>query len=366
MIIGVDSRELEGKTTGVGTYLQHILEHFVVPKGVELQLFFKNEIPPSVERIKAAQSILIHSDRSNVAWQQIDLNRELVRRKVNLFFSPNGSCPWFFGGVQVITVHDLSFFRNPEWFRWKERISRKLNTLLSVKEADRIYVDSDHVAGELGSRLGVSASRIRIIPLGIVPKSRDPQKRKDLRHQYGFSGRKLILYAGSIFNRRHLPVLLKAFAQLPQECELVVIGENRTYPFQDLPSIAGGLGIQQRVKFLEYVPSELLDSYYRMADVFVYLSSYEGFGIPPMEAMSYGIPTVLTRTPAMDTVYEEAACFTASISPADVAESLQLCLFDEPQRIQYQEAGIRLADRHRWENTAESIMKDWEHFLWRQ
>lgn len=362
MIIGIDGRELEGKPTGVGIYLRSILQRLRLPAGAQLQIYFKREVPPNLEGIKA-ELILLPSQDSNLIWQQRTLSSQLRHRGVKLFFSPSNSGPWFFKGINVITVHDLSYFRYPEWFSLKERASRKLNTHLSVRQADRIYVVSNYVGKEIQERFHVAASRILVTSNGVTKKQLDPRHRQILRKSYGHDGDKIVLYVGSIFNRRHIPELIQAMFLVEASTQLVVIGENRTYPYQDLRALVRQLNLEPRVKLLDYVSEKLLQDYFQMADLFVYLSDYEGFGIPPLEAMSYGIPVVLSSTPAMNEIFREAAYFVKSVSPEEVSGAIRRCLEAGPENDRLRRCGRELANHYTWEETACTVSSDWEQLL---
>src|SRR5262249_15913523 len=113
---------------------------------------------------------------------------------------------------------------------------------------------------------------------------------------------------------------------------------------------------------LEYVSDKVLHDYYQMADYFVYLSEYEGFGIPPLEAMSYDLPVIVSRTPAMDEIFREAALFVDQISPDAVQSAIQK-LENADVRLPFIEAGRKLVDQYSWERTARIISEDCERLL---
>jgi len=360
VVIGIDGRELEGKPTGVGSYLGNVLRNMEPGANFRMQIFFKNEIPP-LDAIDA-EPVLLRSGSRNLLWQNGTLARELNNRNVRLFFTPTANSISFFSGIQAITIHDLSHFQHPEWFRLRERWVRRFSARRAVRRAERIYVVSNHVRGEIIQRFGISSDKILLTPNGVEQRNPDPESRFALRKSYGYGSGKIILYVGSIFQRRHLPVVIEAMKKLGEDVKLVVIGENRTYPRMDLPSIAHKHSVTQRVSFLEYVPSKVVQDYYGMADAFVYLSTYEGFGIPPLEAMSYGVPAVISRTPAMDEVYKGCAEF-AAIHPDAVAESLQRVLCDQALRENLIQAGFEKVQHSRWRDTANVIRNDWEHLI---
>jgi len=295
-------------------------------------------------------------------WQQWKLRKELIRRKVNLFFSPSNSSPLYFPGIQAVTIHDLSYFREPAWFSLKERLSRQFTTASSVRHADRVYAVSDHVRMEITRRFRLPAAAVMVTPNGVTRKKIDSLSRKMLRESYQIGTRKIILYVGLILNRRHVPTLIQAMPSLSEDYQLVIIGKNRTFPPQDLTEIARTTGVENRVQVLEYVSDKVLHDYYQMADFFVYLSEYEGFGIPPLEAMSYDVPVIISRTPAMDEIFHDAAFFADEISPQAVQSAIQQ-LANLDVRAPLIEAGRRLVEKYSWERTAAIISEDWERLL---
>ena len=362
MRIAIDGRELEGKPTGVGNYLLNILQHIELPPDFQLQIFFKNEIPAGLPA--RVEPVLLPSNKSNLAWLHTILASELRRRNTKLFFSPTPNCIPFFSGIQAATIHDLSYYNHPEWFHQRERWVRRISTRYAIHKAKRVYVVSDYVRGEIQNRFGKAvAEKLKITPNAVNPKTIDPELRKSLRTSYGYDSSKIILYVGSVFQRRHIPLLMRALSRLEPDVKLVIIGENRTFPFVNLKAEAQKSSVEPRVVFLEYATSQTVEDYYRMADVFVYLSTYEGFGVPPLEAMSYGVPVVLSRTPAMDEIYAYSVLFVPELRSASVSESLRACLTDLPLREQLIESGFGLVERSKWSDTAKVISNDWEQLL---
>jgi glycosyltransferase involved in cell wall biosynthesis len=360
MIIGIDGRELEGKATGVGSYLLNILREMEVPSRFRLQVFFKNEIPPLPEC--SVEPVLLASQQRNFFWQNGILSRELKRRSVKLFFTPTANSILFFDEIQTVAIHDLSYFNYPAWFRPQERMVRRFCAKQAAHKAERIYVISDYVRKEIVSRFGIDERKVLLTPIGVQERKIDPKNREILRKSYDLENRKIVLYVGSIFQRRHLPVLIEAMKSMKEEVHLIVIGENRTFPHQDLQEIARKHSVDSRITFLEYAASKVVEDYYQMADAFVYLSTYEGFGIPPLEAMSYGLPVVISKTPAMDEVYARSAEF-AEINPQAVLESLNRVLYDNTLREMLVGAGLEQVKRSRWIDTARLILQDWEQLL---
>jgi len=165
----------------------------------------------------------------------------------------------------------------------------------------------------------------------------------------------LVLFVGSLFNRRRLPDLIAAFARattaLPQ-ARLVIVGDNRTWPRQDLRGIAKTEGVEARTEFLSYIPEEALASLYARASVFAFFSEYEGFGLTPLEAMSSGVPPVVLDTPVAREVYAEAAFYVQPGDIAGAARLLERLLTDTGAARHVLERAPAVLSRYSWEETA--------------
>lgn len=362
MIIGIDARELEGKLTGVGVYLREILRRIQLPADSQLLLFFRTAIPAAAADLPGIP-VVLSPGKGNFLWQQWTLCRAATARGVHLLFSPGYSLPWHFRGRQAVTVHDISFFRRPDWFSTKERIARQLATAISLRQADRIYTVSQFVKDEIAARFRIPPDRIVVTPNGVTAKASDPLQRERMRAEHGYANDKIILYVGSIFNRRRLPLLIEAVKHLNPHYRLVVIGENRTYPRADLPAEARRHGVEHRVQFLGFAPDEVVEQYYRMADVLVYLSDYEGFGIPPLEAMSYGVPAVVSAAPAMSSIFQDSAAMLEEPIAEGLARTIDRIVSNPTESERLVQKGYELADRYSWENTARILSQDWEQIL---
>ena len=153
---------------------------------------------------------------------------------------------------------------------------------------------------------------------------------------------RLVLFVGSVFNRRHLPDLIRAFKPIATRhpgARLEIVGDNRTYPHEDLPAIAAAEGIASRVSIRPYVSDADLAELYGRARAFSLLSEYEGFGHPPLEALGSGVPSVLLDTDVAREVCGDAALYVARGDIAGTTAALNSLLFDEDVRQRVLEAG---------------------------
>jgi alpha-1,3-rhamnosyl/mannosyltransferase len=194
---------------------------------------------------------------------------------------------------------------------------------------------------ELVEHLGVTPSKIRVIPPGVQPPSGGTTPRHDAR----------LLYVGSIFNRRHVPELIEGFSRLASRhpaARLEIVGDNRTRPHQDLIALAGRHP-HARVHARSYVSDDELAALYARARAFAFLSDYEGFGMTPLEALAAGVPIAVLDTPVAREIYGPAALYLASPEPSLIEEALARLLHDEAERTRILAAAADVLGRYSWQ-----------------
>jgi glycosyltransferase involved in cell wall biosynthesis len=349
MRIAIDARELSGRPTGVGRYLQHLLHEWARGGLPHTFTLYSHDgrlaIPPGL----AAEVALVPGS-GGTAWEQGALARAVRRDRPGVFFAPGYTGPLRCGCPSVIAIHDVSFAAHPEWFRWREGARRRWLARLSARRAHTVLTISTFSRDEIVRHLGVPAARVRVIPLGVgidVP-GRDPA-----------AAEPLVLYVGSIFNRRHLPELIAGFGQLASrraDVHLEIVGENRTWPAQDLAADAARTGAGDRIRVRDWVSDMELAGLYRRASAFAFLSEYEGFGLTPLEALAAGIPPVVLDTPVAREVYGPAAIYVATPGPAAIARALAEALDRGRARDEVLRAAPDVLARYRWRDTAEATL----------
>jgi glycosyltransferase involved in cell wall biosynthesis len=173
-----------------------------------------------------------------------------------------------------------------------------------------------------------------------------------------------VLYSGSLFNRRHVPDLIRAFARVAAErpaARLIIVGDDRSHPPQPLEPLIASLGLSPQVTLRRYVPDEELAQLYRRARVFAFLSEYEGFGFTPLEALQAGVPIVVADTPVAREIYGEAAVFVKVGDVAGCAVALARLLDDEGAREGVLARAPAVLARYSWEKAAAETLRAIEH-----
>jgi glycosyltransferase involved in cell wall biosynthesis len=164
-----------------------------------------------------------------------------------------------------------------------------------------------------------------------------------------------VLTVGSVLNRRCLPVLIQAASLLARRhpgLVLDVVGDNRTHPRQDLALLAERAGLHARIRLSGFVSDEDLADRYAAADVAVFLSEYEGFGLPALEAAARGVPLVVSARPSLGEIFAEAALTVEPTDAAAVAAAVDRVIADGGTRARLRDRGLALAARHSWAETA--------------
>jgi glycosyltransferase involved in cell wall biosynthesis len=354
--IGVDAREILGDATGVGRYLAELLRRWTARADASARRFVLYA-PAHISLSLPAgttESRIIGSGRGTW-WEQTSLRTAVRRDPLNVFFAPAYTAPLGLTVPLAVTIHDVSFLAHPEWFRLREGLRRRWLTRRAAASASVIFTVSEFSRAEIERFLRVQPSRIRVIPQGVTARHR-PAAQPEARER-------LVLYVGSLFNRRRLPHLIEAFAQGTRDmpdARLVIVGDDRTWPPQDLRAAAAAQGISRRVEMHNYVDEQRLASLYARASVFVFLSEYEGFGLTPLEALAARIPIVVLDTSVAREVYGPAAVYVAADDIAGTARAIRSMLTDPAAAAATLEHGQDIVERYSWDRAADLTLSEIE------
>jgi glycosyltransferase involved in cell wall biosynthesis len=344
MRIGVDARELCGKSTGVGRHLSGLLHAWANDARASQHTFVFYAHDPVTTPLTNAQ-VRVIPGAPGTAWEQRSLPAAIRHDDLDVFFAPGYTSPLTLKTPTVVLVHDVSFVVHPEWFRWKEGLRRRTLTRLSSRRARLVLTVSEFARREIMTCFGLAAERVRCIYPGVTPLASGP----------GGPSEPLVLFVGSVFNRRHLPDLIRAFKPIAKACgdaRLAIVGDNRTYPHEDLAAIAAMENIASRVSVRSYVPDAELADLYGRARAFAFLSEYEGFGHPPLEALSSSVPSVLLETDVAREVCGDAAVYVHNGDLAATTHALNGLLFDAALRTRVLKAAPPVLARYSWSRAA--------------
>jgi glycosyltransferase involved in cell wall biosynthesis len=344
MHIAIDGRELAGRPTGVGRYLRGLLDAWSRDDRARQHSWVVCAHEAVSTPIGEPRLL---PGRGGTFWEQVTFTGAVRREGADVLFAPGYTAPLKAAVPVALTIHDVSYFAHPEWFRPREGLRRRMLTARSVAAARVVLTDSEFSKREIVAHLGVSAERIRVIYPGLARRS--PATRLNRRSD------PLVLFAGSIFNRRRVPDLIRGFSRVSRQhpdARLEIVGDDRTYPPQDLAALVAKEKLDGRVTLRAYVDEAQLADLYARARVFAFLSEYEGFGLTPLEAMRAGVPPMVLDTPVAREVCGEAALYVPSSGPDDVAAGLSRLLSDEHERARLIEASAAVLQRYQWDVAA--------------
>lgn len=377
MHIGIVAYEMEGRRSGVGRYLEGLLQglgelvarcHRVREAGSwRFTLFFKGDAEGEYLELPAGlggvdlHAVFDHRPEARpILWEQTRLPFLLREHNLDFLFSPAYSLPPFAGVPRMFTLHDLSFEHLPDEFSWRERWRRRHLARLAATRATRILTDTRRVARDVERTYDVPRSKIGIVPLAVdrrffdAPEEPDEATARRLR-ELGVRP-PYLLQLGSILPRRRVGLLLEAFHLLVETVEtgdadqglrLVLAGADRLPGEGELEErirrAVRGMEGEGRIVRIPWVEEDLLPALYAGAEASVYLSTYEGYGLPPLESLAAGTPAVVSSGLALDDIWPDYP-FRVELELESVHRGLRRVLEHERPEAVAEVARRRLAE----------------------
>ncbi len=396
--IGVVAYEMEREPTGVGRYTEELLTALCrAPRaeGWRLRLYFKGDpfehplwAGPAGGGCRCEAVFDRRPGAHPVLWEQFRLPGLLRREQPDVVFSPGYSLPRTAGLPSLVTIHDLSFEHLPADFGFRELRRRRYLARRAARAATRVLTDTRRTAADLRQRYGLPADRVAVVPLGVSSRfaaAREPagtreRKRDRVLAELGVR-QPYVLVLGSILPRRRLDLVLRAFGRLLCEpgpggsgseggsgnldqLRLVIAGRNQLPRRGELDRLIRSGDWRERVVRLGYVDDDLLPALYARALGTVYVSDYEGYGLPPLESLAAGVPVLVSDAPALTDLWPEYPLRCARLEIDELTEGLRRLLLDgEARRLAMTEGPdrVRLLT---WDRAAERFA-DQVEAVWR-
>ena len=374
MRIGVDVRVLMDKHySGISEYTANLLDALLrISRDDQWRLFY-NSWDDLSDRMAVWQkdNTLVRASR----WPNKIFNYALQKGinypkldqflgGVDVFWSPHFNftslSPRPSGPKKIITVHDLSFLRYPEYFSVRKNIwHRSLGVVKAIKETEAVVAVSENTKQDIIELTGIPAEKVKVIYSGknVSGKNVSADVCDEVRKKFGI-GHNFLLYVGNIEPRKNIAGLIAAFNILKSfqdslffKTELVIAGAPgwknrriyqawRTSPYRS------------SIKFLGYVDQAEKEALYSSAKVFVYPSFYEGFGFPPLEAMTYGLPVVCSHASSLPEVVGRAAVMVNPYKPEEIAYGIREIMVDDRLREDLISRGCQRSGLFSWDRAA--------------
>jgi glycosyltransferase involved in cell wall biosynthesis len=302
-----------------------------------------------------------------VLWEQLVQPPQLWRESIDLLHSLAFVQPVILPCAGVITIYDLSFFLYPQRFQPWRRLYLKWGTGYSARKARRIIAISNSTKHDITELLKVPEGKVDVVRCG-VDEDFHPIEDKGLldglRSKRRLPGQ-MILFVGTIEPRKNLITLLRSYALLRQRIQAppLVIGGPKGWHHEEVFTQAQELGLREHVIFPGYIPREELPLWYNAADLFIYPSLYEGFGLPPLEAMACGTPVIASNTSSLPEVVGDAGMLVHPDGVEDMAEAMKRVLSDPELRVEMARRGLSRARMFSWQRAATETVQVYDRAM---
>lgn len=343
------------RSAGIHAYIINLLRQLQPDSDLRyLALTGPGALPEGISMPVQQTKLPTHRPEIRILWEQSRLPWELLRHKASLLHAPAFVGPLWAPCPQIITILDLGFLRHPEFFRRGNRSYLQLLTRLSAKRAAAIITISKFSAQEIAALLGAAPERIHVIYPGVEARFHPlpPAEVTRFRQEQNIPER-FILYLGTLEPRKNLLTLVQAFARLRDPALHLVLAGGKGWLYEPLFAEVERLQLNDRVHFPGYIPAETQTLWYNAATVLAYLSSYEGFGLPVVEALACGTPVVAANSSSLPEAAGDAALLVPPHDVDVIVASLERVLSDATLRETLRERGLGHAARFNWQDVAQ-------------
>lgn len=366
MNIGIDARALGPKICGVSRVAMSLIQALGQIDKINSYVIYTNtltEIPglPANFRIVATGC-----NRMNALYDY-RFYRYMLQNDLDLLHVMHSWLPLFIPRrvKKLVTIHDIftvtdpNFFAKRRPFHWIFRCYFWVLTWLTAVRTDVIITISRYCAEEIKRVFNLKDKKFEIVynSPGIMPEG-------DSSRNAVLGDREYLFYLGNFRSYKNVPTLVEGYAHFlkstGRNVELVLAGNDDS---TQMRALCAKLGLGDRVHFFHRPSDESVDNLYRNARAFIFPSLYEGFGIPPIEAMSYGVPVIISDAAALVETSGDAALVFDRTSPKDLAAKISLLLNDADLRNNLVRRGYECASRYTWENSAKQLKSVYESFM---
>lgn len=345
-IIYVNARFLTQKITGVQRFAVEISKTLKL-SNCEIVWIAPNAILPQNQQLANDLNVHCVGKSSGHYWEQVELVKYLKSVGSPQLINLCNTAPLLYKN-QLVTIHDLAFLVYPQWFSLPFRLVYRFLIPQIAKRSKQIVTVSNFSKHEIIRLLKISEQKISVVYNGVTSLYS-----KELE---SFGTGKYVLFVGSLDPRKNLLTLIEAIKLIPEDIQLKVLGGMGKSFNQNILNIRGSLN--DRIQFLGYVNDEDLAKYYKNALCFVYPSHYEGFGLPPLEAQTYGIPVIVSDIPVFHEVYGDSVMYINQLSHKSIAQGIcRIYDMDSKELEELKFRSLENCQKYNWINSGLSFLK---------
>lgn len=374
MKIGIDCRLYSSRFTGIGRYTHELVDHLIkindtLKRTHEIVLFFNQPeysafTPPN----PAIKKVLVNAPHYSLK-EQTHFLKDLNKEKCDVVHFPHFNVPIFYRKPYIVTIHDLtlSLFPGRKMTKWYHRLGYHLTIKNAVKKAKKVIAVSNNTKQDIVSHLKIPEEKISVIHNGINPQFRlveDIKQVEKTLKKYDIK-KNFLLYTGVWRNHKNLTGLIEAFNILKTEKKLdlnLVITGNPDPNYPEVLKTIKELKLGKDVLMPGLVSEEELVHLYNGATIYTFPSFYEGFGLPPLEAMRCGTPVAASNNSSIPEVCgEDNAVFFNPKDPQDIAEKIEMLYKDVELQASLMFKGMQHSQKFSWETMAKKTYEIIKH-----
>jgi len=358
--IGIDARKLHD--FGIGTYIRNLLRQLArLDRDTEFVLFSRPDDRDWLAALGENFRPVAETSRNYSVSEQLRIPLAIRREGVTLFHAPHYVLPPLVSCRSVVTIHDCIHLMFPQYL--PNRLAHtyaRASISLAARRATRVLTVSESSKRDILRFVDAPADKIDVIynaydeRFGVEPGEDEVAR---VRERYQLHD-EFVLYAGNVKPHKNLERLIEAFDLVRRRgldhVKLVLIGDEIS-KYAALRRAVHQYRLHKYVRFLGYMPEETLAVMYRLAGVFVFPSLYEGFGLPPLEAMASGTPVVTSNVSSLPEVAGDAAVLVDPYDPQAIADGIHRVLTDEGLRRDLRRKGLARAHQFSWEQSARRV-----------
>jgi glycosyltransferase involved in cell wall biosynthesis len=364
MRIGLDAKRAFLNNSGLGSYSRNLISAMCAyfPES-EFMLYTTRTNPdlfsPSFPNVRVRAPKTLLQRKLHPAWRSYGIPKLLVSDGIDIYHGLSHELPFRFPADKVksvVTIHDLIFLRLPGLYNAFDRYIYERKTRYACQKADRIIAISRQTADDIVEFFGADRSKIEVIYQGCHPgfyQPLSPEEKAALRIKYELPA-SYILYVGTIEERKNLLNLVRAMDEGHIDLPLVVIGRKKAYAAEVLQYLGKHRSV--RVFFQNLIANTDLPGFYQLADIFVYPSVYEGFGIPILEALASRTPVITSRGGCFSEAGGPSTLYIDPMNTREIAEAISRVTRDPDLRKKMTETGFQHASGFRQDEVAGRVM----------
>lgn len=364
MKIGINARRLEGQRLGIGRYLEYLIKHWdqMASPADRFSLYLREPLDGDGLRLSNAFTTEVLRPRlTGLLWENILLTRHA--KDLDVLFCPSYSVPLAYRGRCVVATHSINEVErgtHPWWYDLTYRPTYRM----SAQKADKVIVPSQSTKNDVQDHYGIPADKIEIVPEGVddfFQPVEDEEVLRETRRRYLGADKPYILFVGKPSQRRNIPLLIRAFADLKKRQDiphsLLLLGPNHLdHPYGQMAEELGITDslVQTNPRFADHRD---IVATYSAADLYAFPSAYEGFSLTTVEAMACGLPIVTTNRGALAEIVGGAALIIEDLTVEALSDAMARVLGDRRLREDLRAKSLERARSFRWQETARRTLE---------